>query len=477
MEMGGTIDSTGYILESSKEYSLYVIQTRAIGNFADGLKDAMRKALFVMEDRASPIKTASLGGAMVEQKLYVHGDPTSSINTITAPFGNNIPLLTGLGMFGTRVNPEAFAAARYTEVVRPSYTKSILYVDSDIAPHMPNFDGSTTSPKTYLPLIPLLLVNGQQGIAVGWSTTVLPRDPKDVVAAVLAVIDGKKPKLIRPKFGWSDSVGEFVEYGKNGGAKWAFSGRVEIKDTSTLVVTDLPPFLSLEEFREKLDDLEDKGKIQGYSDETTKSVRVVVSVKRGTLKGWTEEDAISFLKLNQTKTENFVCVHWDGESVIHYKERDGEDPVTQYIRDWVEWRFSWYSKRYERLISVANEELRLLRTIIAAYDARVPDNIRKAADRAEAIRMVAAAAAGVSPTKEDLGHVADLPMHRWTRESIDRIKSRISELEEKIREDTRILRSESLRRGVFREDVAGNVSKAVAAIADEVKKVREEAAC
>jgi cellulose biosynthesis protein BcsQ len=68
-------------------------------------------------------------------------------------------------------------------------------------------------------------------------------------------------------------------------------------------------------------------------------------------------------------------------------------------------------------------------------------------------------------------------MHRWTRESIDRIKSRISELEEKIREDTRILRSESLRRGVFREDVAGNVSKAVAAIADEVKKVREEAAC
>lgn len=471
-----TIDSERYILDSSKEYSLYVLQHRAIGSFGDGLKDAMRKALYVMEDRASPIKTAALGGAMAEQKLYVHGDASGSICTIAAPFGNNIPLLTGLGMFGTRLEPTTYAASRYTEVVRPSYAKAIIYPDSDVAPHTPNYDGSTSSPLTYLPLIPLLLVNGGNGIAVGWATTILPRDPRDVVAAVISIIDGKKPKRLRPVTGWSDSVGEFVEYGSNGGAKWEFTGAVTVNDTSTMTVTDLPPFLSLEDFKVRLDAMEDTGKIQSYRDESTISPKIVISVKRGTLKGWTEGDAIAFLKLRQTKTENFVVVNWDGRGVTHYREVDGVDPVEQYLRDWVEWRFGWYAKRYERLIKLSEDELRFLRTIMSAHDDRFSEKVRGADDRAAAVTMVTEASLRWKPTKEEISAVVDLPTHRWTKDSIAKVRERISELEAKIKEDTKILKSDELRRGVFRADIAGSVSKAVSAAMDEVKKVREEAA-
>jgi DNA gyrase/topoisomerase IV subunit A len=243
-----------------------------------------------------------------------------------------------------------------------------------------------------------------------------------------------------------------------------------------MTVTDLPPFLSLEDFKSKLDAMEDDGKIQGYRDESTTSPRVVISAKRGSLRGWSEGDAISFLKLRQTKTENFVVVNWDGRGVTHYRERDGVDPVEQYLRDWVEWRFGWYVKRYERMISLAEDELRLLRTIISAHEAKFSERVRHAADRAEAVDMVTEASLKWKPTRDEVSTVVDLPTHRWAKDSISKVRSRITELETKVKEDTKILKSDELRRGVFRADVSGPVSRAVSEAYDQVKKIREEAA-
>ena len=108
-----------HLLSSSREYGLYVNKTRHIPNFADGLKDAMRKALYVMKSKGRT-KTAALSGAMTDALLYAHGDASGSVNSLAAPFGNNVPLLKALGNFGTRLGPDEFSAPRYTEEEKPS---------------------------------------------------------------------------------------------------------------------------------------------------------------------------------------------------------------------------------------------------------------------------------------------------------------------------------------------------------------------
>ena len=183
-----------FLLGTSREYSLYANRTRHFPSFADGIKDAMRKALYVMKSRGR-MKTAALSGAMTEALLYVHGDASDSINSLAAPFGNNVPMLKALGNFGTRLGPDEFAAPRYTEVEKPSYASELIYTDFDIIPMEPNYDGSTEQPQALLPPVPFLLFNGMVGVGIGWATRVLPRKPEHVVDALIDVLEGREPKI------------------------------------------------------------------------------------------------------------------------------------------------------------------------------------------------------------------------------------------------------------------------------------------
>jgi DNA gyrase/topoisomerase IV subunit A len=466
--------SADFLLGSSREYSLYVNRTRHLPSEGDGLKDAMRKALHVMRGRAGSIKTMALSGALTERKLYVHGDASDSVNSITAPFANNLPLLRPKGNFGTRVAPTTFSAPRYTEVERVSYD-DLIYLDWEIAPQMPNYDGSVFSPQSFLPAIPLLLVNGMSGVGVGWNTVILPRKPGDVIEAVLAVLDGKKPKQIKPHFGWCDPSIEFLGYGENGGSQWRFGGRATIKDTSTAVVTDLPPLLDLEDYRTTLDGLIEKGKIQDYDDESADAIKIVVSFKRGTLRGWSEADLLNHLRLYQTKTENFVAISVDGESVRHYRSNgaDDEDAVTKYLRWWVEWRFGWYEKRFERLVQIDSAELVLQRSIKACSDAGFAEKLRSLNGRSEAIALVKEMARKFGPTDDQAAQIAGMPGYRWTREPIAEVEARIRELEGILAENRAILKSEDRRRGVYRGELTGATAGTVKRALAEVEKMRE----
>lgn len=446
-----------YLLDSSREYSIYVNKTRHFPSFADGLKDAMRKALHVMRSKGR-IKTAALSGAMTEQLLYVHGDASGSINSLAAPFGNNLPLLKAEGNFGTRLAPTAYSAPRYTEVEKPSYAAALVYADYDVIPMEPNFDGSTMQPTALLPILPLLLVNGMSGTGVGWNSLILPRKPEDVAAAVRAAINGEPIPRLTPHFNWCDAKVTSNGIHENGGSSWEFTGKVEIRDTSTLVVTELPPLMDIEDFRERLNGFEEKDKIVSYEDDSSSSIHITIKLKRGTAKDWTVADAVQFLNLRQSKTENFVVVSWDGTKIIHYAydEKTKKDAAAQYIEDWVRWRFSWYVKRYEKLIKDDTYELNKLRAIKACFEAKLPEELRNIQDRDGVKSRIGgiAAAANVSPLDQDqVGYIADLPIHRWTVKSYDDIVRRIKELEATIGENTKTLKSDDRRRKVFTDEV------------------------
>ena len=122
--------ASNYILDTSREYSVYVCENRAIPKVADGLKDGPRKALWLMRNKSEKIKTVSMSGEMISSGLYLHGDASASgaISMLAAPYCNNIPLIEGIGAFGTRVAPvEGIGAPRYTYVKKNKAADMLLY--------------------------------------------------------------------------------------------------------------------------------------------------------------------------------------------------------------------------------------------------------------------------------------------------------------------------------------------------------------
>ena len=359
-----SVKASEYILNISKEYSIYVCSTRAIPSVADGLKDGQRKALWLLRNTADKIKTISLAGSLISSGLYLHGDASAAgaISMLAAPYCNNVTLLDGIGTFGTRVAPSEYAAPRYTYVKRSKNAEKFLLADLDIVPQQDNYDGSTKEPVHFLPLIPTILLNGVSGIAVGWSTEILPRTFKDLVDAAIKTIDGVKIRKVKP--GYSYLTVDVVHLEGN---TWEFSGKATTTDGSTIHVTELPPDMNLEKLRTKLDKMEEDGTIVSYVDRSTETIDVKVKLRRGTVKGWPDGKCINFLKLRSKKTERIVVIDWNGKSIRQYNSAE------DVIREFVEWRLGWYKTRYEKMLADDEKTAMYFEMLLALDESSVSD--------------------------------------------------------------------------------------------------------
>jgi len=216
---------------------------------------------------------------MISSGLYLHGDQSANgtISLLAAPYTNNIPYIEGTGTFGTRVAPvEGIGAPRYTYVGKNIVTEKLIYPDLSIVPLKDNYDGSTKEPGTFLPILPIILLNGISGIAVGWSTVILPRNIRDIINATVAAIDGKKVKRLIPSYDFLNADVEHL-----GGNSWVFIGKVELIDRSKLKIKELPPDLTLDKFKNRLVQMEEDGKIRDFIDRSTNKIDIEIKFKRG----------------------------------------------------------------------------------------------------------------------------------------------------------------------------------------------------
>jgi len=160
-----------------KAYSLYTVENRAIPSVIDGLKPAARKLVYSMltEHSNKKVKVAELGGGLAKYN-YHHGEDSAmgAVITLTADWNNNCPVFTGHGNFGSRLVQEA-AGARYIFcTLSPEFKK--YFIDNEVTSKSP--DPENPEPAYYLPTIPWVLINGTQGIAVGFACNILPRSVK-----------------------------------------------------------------------------------------------------------------------------------------------------------------------------------------------------------------------------------------------------------------------------------------------------------
>ena len=303
------------IKESFINYSMSVIVSRALPDVRDGLKPVHRRVLYAMNELGlvpgRPYKKSATVVGDVLGKYHPHGDVSvyDALVRMVQDFSLRYPLVDGQGNFGS-VDGDSAAAYRYTEArLMPLATDLLSDIDKNTVEFAPNFDDRLQEPKVLPAGFPNLLVNGSSGIAVGMATNIPPHNLREVVNAVVHLIDnpdatpGDVRKLIKgPDF----PTGGYI-YGRQGIRDYQDTGRgrivmraravIEEKESSNksqIVVTEIPYQVNKSKLVEQIAALHSEKKVEGFSDLRDESdrdgMRVVIELKR---------DAILLVVLNQ----------------------------------------------------------------------------------------------------------------------------------------------------------------------------------
>ena len=181
------------------DYSMYVINDRALPHIADGLKPVQRRIIYAMSElglnsQAKYAKSARTVGDVLG-KFHPHGDSAcyEAMVLMAQPFSFRYPIVDGQGNWGAPDDPKSFAAMRYTEARLSRYADLLLSeARQGTVDYSPNFDGSVKEPKLLPARAPFVLLNGSTGIAVGMATDIPPHNLNEVISACVHLLDSPK---------------------------------------------------------------------------------------------------------------------------------------------------------------------------------------------------------------------------------------------------------------------------------------------
>jgi DNA topoisomerase-2 len=190
---------------------------RSIPHVMDGFKPSQRKVLYACFKRKlkDEIKVAQLAGYIGEHSAYHHGEASlhgAIINMAQSFCGsNNVNLLSPCGQFGTRrMGGKDAASPRYIFTKLEKITRAIFHPDDDALLNYLFDDGMSIEPEFYMPVIPMILVNGSDGIGTGWSSSVNNYDPRLIIANIRHMINGETFERMAPSYsGFTGEVSSF----------------------------------------------------------------------------------------------------------------------------------------------------------------------------------------------------------------------------------------------------------------------------
>lgn len=427
--------SSEYIANERLGYSLYVISDRAIPHIADGLKSSIRRILWMARD-GKKVKSSALAGSCAS--IHPHAAPEGPINTIAAPYGNNVPLLKGYGAFGTLLKPTSYGASRYTSVALSEFAKDVIFKDSNLIEMIDNYDGTLKEPKHFIPLIPVVLLNPQEGIAVGFASNILPRSLSDIITDQICSLQGKNKNIedVYPSFDPLNQVSTGPILDKTGKTKWGFKGAFKKINATTLCITNLPYGLSHKKLITNLDKLEDSGQIVDVVDDSTDTYSIVIKFKKGILSKLDEDGILSLLGLKISLPENLNVVNFDGITVL---STNYIDIITQYT----EWRLQYYIARYQMLADELAINIQRLRDVLLAIKKNLGSLARKIESKEE-LKLFLEALGIVH-----IDYIAELPVYRFTEGERIKAEAKLAEHLETFEYYQMLLGSEPERKKVY----------------------------
>jgi DNA topoisomerase-2 len=330
------------------KYSYNNCKTK-LPNIIDGFKESQRKILYAMKKRnlgfdSTSLKVAQLGGYVAEHTNYHHGEQ-NLYNTITNMAtdyvgSNNIPLFYRDGMFGTRLeNGKDAASARYIYTKMDYMTQFIFMKEDDDLVERIVDDGDIVEPKHYIPIIPMILVNGACGIATGFSSSFPCYNPVDIVDRVRSWIRNKEDPdnatEIEDLTPWYRKFNGSIE--KLSDSKFITKGLVE-KSEKSYSVTELPIGMSTESFKEYCETLLEKKiakSFNNYSSPTVVNFEVFPANK--------EQDITSHLSPSSNlSTANLVA--------IDHTMKISNYSIIDILKEFCKVRYSYYTVRKQVMI-------------------------------------------------------------------------------------------------------------------------------
>lgn len=259
------------------KYASYVILDRAIPNVIDGLKPVQRRILFTlfrMHD-GKLHKVANVAG----QTMAYHPHGEAAIVDALVNMANKNYLLDQQGNFGNLATGDPAAAARYIETRLSPLANETLF-NPDLTETIPSYDGRHQEPINLPAKIPVLLLHGAEGIAVGMATHILPHNFNELLEAEIAILEGKEFSILPdfPTGGIMDPSG----YAKGKG-KVKLRAKIEVRDPKTLAVTEICYGTTTESLIRSIDEAAKKGKIKidAINDYTSDKVEIEIKLPRG----------------------------------------------------------------------------------------------------------------------------------------------------------------------------------------------------
>jgi len=379
------------------DYAVSVVKGRALPDVSDGQKPVQRRILYSMNElglgpTAKPRKSATVVGDVLG-KLHPHGDQSvyDALVRMAQDFSLRYPLIDGQGNFGSR-DGDGAAAMRYTEARLTPVSRLLLdEIDMGTVDFQPNYDGSTDEPRTLPARLPMLLLNGASGIAVGMATEIPSHNLREVAAAAVAMI--RNPKITHAELmtvitgpdypGGAQIItpaSNIADMYATGRGSMKVRARWKIEELARgqwqAVVTELPPGVSSQRVLEEIEEITNPkvkvgkktllpeqlalkqtilGALDTVRDESGREapVRLVFEPKSKNL----DQTEFMLMLLAHTSLEssapiNLVMIGGDG--------RPRQKGLSEILQEWIEYRFVTVRRRTEFRLGKVNDRIHIL---------------------------------------------------------------------------------------------------------------------
>jgi topoisomerase IV subunit A len=410
------------------EYASYVIKDRAIPDLEDGLKPVQRRIMHTLfeKDDGKFHKVANVVGECM--KFHPHGE--ASIYPALVVLANKELFIERQGNFGNLYTGDEASAPRYIECRVTPLAKDVFY-NPKLTQWAESYDGRNREPVLFPAKIPVVLIMGVEGIAVGMSTKILPHNAVEVLEAEIACLTGKKFDLY-PDFPTGGYVDISEYHGGNG--KVLVRAKLDTSDPKRILITELPFGSTTESIINSIDSAARAGriKIQSINDFTTDKVEIEIKLARGVYAQETIDALFAFTECEQSISVNLLVIKDGLPSVMTANE------IIKY--------------HAKQLVKILTKELELekkelldklhLRTLERIF---IEERIYKGIEKMKTAKGVQdAVVAGFKPFLKDVGprgvsdddveHLLRIPIRRISLYDINKAKDEMEQIQARIKE-------------------------------------------
>ena len=411
------------------DFSVYD-NVRKLASYIDGQKNASRKIVHtVLQQNIDKFtKVSNLGPKVQDYSQYLHGSLEGTIVNMTADYvgsGNNVPLLEGDGNFGSAFINDA-AATRYIFARMNPILKKLYVKDDFVNLEHQDFEGAKIEPRYYVPTLPMLAINGSDGVSIGFAQKILPRDPKEILKWVKQRAEGKRTTADLTPY-WN-GMKCTVNKGESS-VQWEITGSFTRKTKHRITIDALPVGYTLKQYQAVLDKLVDDKVIKDYDDlSDNDEFEFEIQVDRA-FGERTDEWILTKLKLIKKVSENFTCIDENNKIVIF-------SSLKELLEAWYAKRIEYNDLRKKHLLAKMQEDMDYTNArakfIQGVVEAAIELRNTKEAD------VVKQAEAYDSILQGRVEKFLSLPMRSLTKEEIAKLRAKAKELKAEIAEYSKL---------------------------------------